>query len=428
MSNKLIRVNNGKKFNVLCVLSVHNLLYVLILLFLVLITISSVSALGVAPSKKIIDYDTNEHVITTRILNSEGQDKHLIITASGELSPYVTIPEPEILVRSYESEKYFDYIIQLPSNLEPGPKILYLSISEIPSGDAQSGASGLISITYQLIVNVPYDGLHAKGFISVSANNEKNALMNIAATIENIGTEDISRLDGTLNIFDLSTNQLVWQKNIDSQIIISEKNSLKLSEESQIESNGKYLAQYSLTYYNDYSNQKKSLNLTKDFEIGSYNITLTNASVKNFRLGTIAKFDMIVDADWNIPITDASTELVISDVQGNVLDTINTSGITLNPNNNMLTAYWDTINIESGTYLVSINIYAGNKIISRTYSTIVGNSKIVMTPEDAVSDTSSKISVRVILSAILIIVAIILIVVLLKRRHFGDSGKKLRRN
>ena len=83
-------------------------LIVITLIFIAsILSIQNAHALGIAPSTKIINYDTEDHNVTVRIINTEKSDRLIRITTEGELSPYVTLEENVIDMKSTDSEKSF---------------------------------------------------------------------------------------------------------------------------------------------------------------------------------------------------------------------------------------------------------------------------------------------------------------------------------
>ena len=115
----------------------QNTYYIQIMISVIIILLATVEvhALGISPSKKIIDYDTEEHIITSSIINNEARDIAIKISASGSLSKYVIISEPVLMIRSDESEKEFTYIVQLPENVSKKAMKTRHSWARIPSGD-----------------------------------------------------------------------------------------------------------------------------------------------------------------------------------------------------------------------------------------------------------------------------------------------------
>ena len=231
-----------------------------------------------------------------------------------------------------------------------------------------------------------------------------------------MGDQTIQSISGTLNINDAS-NRTVFTKKINeydeygNNIQIYPKSSFKIEESFNLKEAGSYTAQYDIVYNNtDYGN--KSLVLKKDFDVGDYNIAVLGADVKNFKLGTIAKFNIDLTAKWNRPINDVYGTITIKDKNNATVGQANITKTVINPNANSLTAYLDTANIKSGEYLIGIKLYAGNKIITQDYPSIIKEDKIDIgiAKETATTKNSHTLAIVLAISVIFITIALLLLI------------------
>jgi hypothetical protein len=149
-----------------------------------------------------------------------------------------------------------------------------------------------------------------------------------------------------------------------------------------------------------------------EFNVGEYNITVLDANVKNFRLGTIAKFDISLLTKWNKPIDNVHGSITIKDKNGTTVGQTNITDITINPNINSVTAYLDTANMISGEYIVGIKLFAGNKIITQEYPSIISSDKIEIGTRTENKTVDKKYNF---VAALLILTAGVLIVLLFKQ-------------
>lgn len=340
-----------------------------IILAIILITsINNVNALGIAPSKKIIEYDTEEHTISVRIINNEAKDMILEISAGGPLANYVTINDSIINIKSNEGEKEFTYNIKLPSDLTPGPKSIIISVAEVNDASDENSMSGLLTVSHQLQVNVPYIGLYAEGYLSMSSTTQNDATI-ATLNLINLGTENIQVIKGTLNIKDLN-GEIVYSKKIQEYNDTLSGASVKIEEAFNIGLAGKYIAEYDIDY------DSKKIVVNKEFYTGEYNLTVIGASVKNFKLGTIAKVDVDVSNNWNVPIEEVYGEIIVTDLNGTIVGKANTTKATISPSTGLFTVYWDTADIKTGLYIINLKLHAGNKIITQEYPAVINNDKI----------------------------------------------------
>jgi len=376
----------------------------ILLTIIVIISIHNVNALGITPSKKIIEYDTEEHTISVRIINNEAKDMTLQISAGGPLADYVTIDEPIINIKSTEGEKEFTYKIKLPPDLTPGPKSIIVSVTEINTASDENTMSGLLAVSHQLQINVPYTGLYAEGYLSMSSTTQNDATV-AALNVMNLGTENINIIKGTLNVKDLN-GKIVYSKTIPEYKDTFPGTSIKIEELFNIGLSGKYIAEYDVDY------DGKEITVSKEFYTGEYNITLINASVKNFKLGTIAKLDVDLSNNWNVPIEDIYGEIIITDLNGTIVGRANTSGATISPSTGVFTVYWDTANIKTGSYIINLKLHAGNKIITQEYPAIINNNEILI----GLQKENQKINMYIV-AVVLISLACIMLLILFRRRN-----------
>jgi hypothetical protein len=379
----------------------------MILLIISGISIDCVSALGMAPSKKIIDYSTEEQTISGRIINNEGKDTTIKMSAEGELSEYITINTPLLEIKSYEPEKDFTYTIKLPPDITPGTKMISITGSEI-SMETENSIGGLLSVTQQLLVLVPYAGKYAEGYVSISPIAENTPVI-ISINIINKGAESIGSVNGRLSIRGYDGKER-YHDDIYVNDGISPQESKKVDNSFMITEAGSYIAEYYIYYDN------KNFSISKEFDVGTYEIDLKNTSVKNFRLGTIAKFDIAVSTNWNKQIEDIHGEIIIQDKEGNIIGQTSIPGKAINPGEDSLTAYWDTSNIGAGEYVLSVKLFSGNEVITKEYESRISEDNILIGTETGTIE-QNKGGWGYVLAASLTIIALAILTLLVIRQN-----------
>lgn len=380
-----------------------NIINILTVIFVLIIITNNVNALGIAPSKKIISYDTEEHRISVIIFNTEAKDTTLKISVEGPLAYAVTIDEPIIHIRSDEAQKEFTYTVKLPEDLTPGNKVITISIAQINNPSNPNAVSGLLTLSHQLMINVPYVGLYAEGYLSISPTfNPEETIA--AINIVNTGTENIKTIKGSLNIRDLN-GELIYTKNIQERNDLSPGSSTKIEETFNIGKSGIYVVEYDVTY------DDKNIILNRAFNIGEYDLAITGASVKNFRLGTIAKLDVDVSNNWNVPVEDVYGEIIVTDLNGTIVGRANTTQTTISPTTGQITVYWDTTNIKTGQYIVNLKLYAGDKVVTQAYPSTINNDKFIIGVQKEIKKTNYVVII------ILVLLASIFMLMLFKKRN-----------
>ena len=140
-------------------------------------------------------------------------------------------------------------------------------------------------------------------------------------------------------------------------------------------SNGKYLARASLIY------DGKNAVDERVFTIGERKISIEKIGVKNFKLGGIAKFEIIVSNEWNEKIRNVYAEYSISDTSGKLYVEEKTASIDLPANGKgVLEAYWDTEKVKPGTYKLDIRLHFLNTMTRRIFNILVNQDSIDVGP------------------------------------------------
>ena len=131
----------------------------LVMVFIVLISLSGlVSALGIGPTKKMINFEPNmEKEVTLRIINNEHKDFKVVVYARGELSKYLSIKDSLINVDSEHEFIEFRYDVKLPDKFEKArvheAEIVIMEFEdefgiEIPDEDAEKILSVREAVEY----------------------------------------------------------------------------------------------------------------------------------------------------------------------------------------------------------------------------------------------------------------------------------------
>lgn len=381
-------------------------------LFMILSIVSESYALGIAPATKIIEYDATQGniVITSRVINNEGRDIPVKVTAGGELSDYVTLNDPLIYLSKDEPETEFSYTLDLPPNLSEGTKSLWITISEISIGQGTGGSSvgGLLTVSQQLQVEMPYKGRYAEGQLMINPATKQNTII-YSLSLTNKGTEPITSFDLNVKIKDTEHNN-VYTRNLNDPRILDIRQSQRIEEQITLESPGIYTLELDARYGD------KNITLSKGFTVGEYNIAIKDARVEKFRLGTIATFDISIEPGWNGPIDDVYGEMIIKDNNGTVLDKINIDKKQISSKDNIMTAHWDTQNIQSGEYLISILAYAGNQVSTKEYYAKVTENRIIV-GDDVEGKAAGKDYVGAVVIALIFIAFMLIMLGLYKARH-----------
>ncbi len=385
------------------------IMYTVLCALMMLVSCGVVHALGIAPSLKIIDYDTLEHTIDITVVNTEASDLTLKIAAGGDLSPYITIDNDVIHLSSTDSEKTFQYKITLPKDMDPGTKTGIITATEINSGSENgTNVNAALSVAHKLLVTVPSTGLHATAFLS-NSESETGSPMTISLSINNIGTETIKDTYGTVKI---SSDSFTYENTTGHINNIAPGDSGKIDYTWTPEVNP---GDYTITATVYYDN--KSISLSKSVSIGSYNIDITNASVKDFYIGTVAKLDINVSNNWNNPIA-TNTEVQILDGNGTIIKQASVDGAAIDSAGGIVSTYIDTTGVNAGDYTLKITMKYGSKSLEKTYPMKISTNKIEIGAISAEGEqTSHSYSYLYIVGAVILIIIIIIAIIFSTRKR-----------
>lgn len=345
--------------------------FIILALSIIILSSIDVHALGIAPSRKIVDYSSDTQRMTVRVLNNENRDMNLVIYAQGELAEYVTVEKTTLFISSSESEKEFSYTYRLPNNLTPGQHNINIIAMEIPdkvnvAEESQTTILSTLSVAHQLRINVPYPGNFAEGILYISEGNS-GAPITFTANILNRGTGIIGNAYGEL-VIKGPTNEEIERVKSSTFSNLEPKMSDKLVVNWPANVNpGMYYAEFIVNYDNE------QIVLRKTFMVGEYYIEIKEITVEQFKLGTIAKFDVELTNKWNQPVDNVYADMSVIDGGGAVIATFKTAPSSINQlESGMITGYWDTKGIDIGTYDIKVVLNYAGKASERIFKAVVG--------------------------------------------------------
>ena len=114
------------------------------------------------------------------------------------------------------------------------------------------------------------------------------------------------------------------------------------------------------------------MTLKSPFEVGSFLIEIKNIYVEQFRLGDIAKFDIVIQNRWNELIPDIYADMDIQDTTGRSMTKFKTASTDLSKDStDILQAYWDTRDIDEGIYKAKLTLhFLGNNMEKKMVLTV----------------------------------------------------------
>lgn len=336
-------------------------IFLFILIVLTIHNVSNVSALGIAPARKIVNFEPGfEEKVNLRILNNEHKDMKVVLYAEGELANIISLSDVELVFSAGEEEKTVSYTYKLPDKIEkPGEHVVDIVAREIPVKEASSGTSigASIAVASQLRINVPYPGKYATVELKV-AETSRSDQVNFIVVVNNFGTQNIVEAKGIIDILG-PTNEKIAS-------VVSESGPVSSGQREEFNAvwtgninPGKYYAKLSVSYDGDVAEAEK------EFTVGTTEIEIKDISVRDFRLGEIAKFEIFVENKWSDAMKDVYTELIISKSGSEIGRFKSASEDVAALSKQTLIAYWDTAGVEEGVYDSTVILYYSGKSSTR---------------------------------------------------------------
>jgi methionine-rich copper-binding protein CopC len=346
----------------------------LMLAMLIISTVASAAqAKGIAPGHVDVTFEPgSEQKIKLKILNQDRQEFQAVLYAEGELAQYVTFDESIIPFTPDDTEKYAYYTLKLPASFEQqGLHTANIVARAVPISSKTGGTSmsANVAIISKLNVMVPYSGKYAE-ITLFSPNFEQGKASNFAVEVRNLGTDDILNAQLVIDIYSPTNTKLQTLTGDSFQLAAKQNKIVTLDWDPQLNS-GNYLAVADLIY--DSSNAKDQ----KPFTIGQFAIDIVDITVKDFKLGGIAMFGIMLENKWNEKIPGVYGQVSVKDESGKTYTEFKTASVDLNEYAKQpIQAYWDTKSVGPGRYKLGVNLNYLGKQSERVFDIVVSADRI----------------------------------------------------
>ncbi|MFH0874848.1 MAG: CARDB domain-containing protein [archaeon] len=383
-------------------------------------------AIGVAPSRNEIFFEAGakkEGIF--RIINSELKDMNIAIYAKGALMNNIKFAESKIHLSSSEAEKTIHYDFILPYELPVGDTVTEIFIVELSDNSDSNMVKANIGVIHKLIVKVPYPDQYLQGilFIGDARPNEETTF---TVTLANLGTKDINKIKGQIIIKDFAGNAKAKIDTNEISLAAGKKGKVTAVWIPNLNS-GNYIAEALVEYDNS-----KILSIEKEFDLGEPLLDITELRVGTFKLGSIAKFDILVKSNWNSQINDIYANTEMRTIDGAIIDTYKTpSAIISAYSTQELNYFWDSKDSLEGEYIILAKVNYLGRVREKTYLLNVKSDKIIIRPDAATGfaveqakPAGDKTGLLIGVVILLVIIIIVLLTVKLKARGGASSSKE----
>jgi hypothetical protein len=365
-------------------------------LFVLLISLSySVSALGVSPAGKTINFEPGQTVpLDFFIINSEGNELDVSLSGVGSLSESLFFENSRVHVNQGDYRTPIRAAITLPQSLEPGLHTVFIRIT--PVFESNGGFSAYVSPEIPVTIRVPYPDKYAVVDVSILSVDE-GTFVPINLEFDNLGSRDIQRAGGSIAVYSIN-GKLLNQMSV-PEISIAANSFGKTEGTPKVAlPRGSYYLEAN-AYYDEVS-----VNILKNFSIGEAEAELLSLLTSSIVAGQINEVKFRASLDWNIPV-EASLVTNIGSVEAQ------TPVFELRPGESEVSAFVDATNIGRGERNLKARLVYGSQIREFNFDI-----KVV---EEGESEEGSLTWVWIVL---LIMALIALVVFLYFRYKKGGQG------
>ncbi len=336
-----------------------------------LIGMGTAAALGISPGRVTLDFQPGMSTsITLKIVNNEHKDMSIALYPKGALKDYLKVEREKMNIKKSDNEVSVGYTISLPDKLPPGTQTGEIVAREINSGSSGGGMTvgANLAVASQVRVLVPYPGKYATIRLT-EMYVEKEDKVVFFVEVNSLGKEGFNGRV-TIVIFD-SDNRKIAEVKTNSEMIEGETKKELYAEWKKTAGPGVYKA-FAVMHYNG-----KTAKASSSFLLGKFFLVPLDIYVNNFKLGEIAKFNILVENIANSKVRDAVSRMLLKDMKGESVADIKSQPESFKAREKKeMTAYWDTSGVDKGLYLGKLILSYENKSATRDIKTRVEEDRI----------------------------------------------------
>jgi len=328
-------------------------------------------AIGVTPGRKTVDFSPGlRQSVSFTILNNEHKAFNALVYLEGDLKDYVSLDKTLVSFEESDNSKQLSYSVSLPSDIgEPGDHWAKIVVMELPPGmddiDEGSVIVATTAVIHQLKVKVPYPGKFSTAELKVS-DVQPGKPVSFFVTLTNIGEQDIQQAWATIDIMGATNERIATVETDRVGVKSKDRGELSATWNADV-SPGTYHA-VATVHYDD-----KVTRAERNFGVGNMLIDVLGISVKDFRLGGIAKFNIDVESKWSESISGVYAEMEVIRPDGDVVTSFKSASVDIGPmGRQTLYAYWDTEGIEKGDYDINLRLHYAGRSTEKKVDTYVG--------------------------------------------------------
>jgi len=331
------------------------------ILLVMAILMPSAQAIGVTPGMKTIDFSPGlKQTAEFTILNNEHKRFNALLYVEDELKDYVKLDKTIIEFTEEMNSQSYTYTIELPREIEePGDHFARIIIMELPPDMGIEGGKtkvlGTVAVAHLLKVKVPFPGKFAKTELRV-IESEPGEVTTFYVKGYNLGEQDIANAVASIDILGPTNEKIVTLESESKSIKSKTTEEFIIPWEADVNA-GMYHAVVTLRY------DDRIARMEKNFGVGNLRIDLRGVTVKDYRLGGVAKFNIDIESKWNEKIAGVYGEIDIMDPNGDIIANFKSASTDIEPlGRATIYAYWDTEGVEKGTYKALLTLHYSGQV------------------------------------------------------------------
>lgn len=389
---------------------IKNILICICTVFLVLLMVVNISAIGITPGRTTVNLDDDkklEHykqIHSFSVLNNEHKNMQVLLNVQGELNKSITLYNALVNFLPSEESKQFNFEIKINKKLEPGLHTAEIVAMEIPSaGESGTYVGATVAVVSQIYIYVPYPGKYLESDLNI-LDNEQNGTATFIIPIVNRGKLGIGEARAIIDIYS-GLNEKVGSVETDYMPVESGKRTELSAKWFVNVSSGNYLAKVTLIY------DGETRNFEKQFAVGSQMLSIESVLVNNFQLGEIAKLNILVENKWSEELKDVYANFIVYNNDNQPMADVKSATENIPAiSKKELIAYWDTVGVSVGEYNAKLMVKYNGKSSDKNLVLKVDEDNLdVVGVGYAIRPNSSRKGMD--MTFILIVVVIILIIV-----------------
>jgi len=330
-----------------------------ICLFLMLLVLPIISSLGITPGRTTFNYEAGmtEKEVDFSVINNEHKNMQVMLMIQGELNSSITLYDSMVEFSPSEESKQFKYKFKVPAGMDkiPGLHTAEIVALEVPkAGSSGTYVGATVAVVSQLYFYVPYPGKYVDADLNV-LDAESNGTATFILPLINRGKVGIGEARAIIDIY-TSLNEKVDSINTDYLPIEPGARTELTGKWNVTASSGNYLAKVTILY------DGESRSFEKQFAVGAQALNIESILVNNFRLGEIAKLQILVDNKWNQELKNVFANLLVYNNENQVMADIKSAAEDIPAlDRKELIAYWDTVGVQTGEYNGKLMVKYGQK-------------------------------------------------------------------